>query len=171
LSNPGFIAIGEVLRPHGVHGDLRARPLSDFPERYAALKTVWLVLGDRTREFPVVSVRPHKGLLLVRLQGMATFEEADAWRGADLAVPASEAWPHGPDFHYYHDLLGLPCFLPRGEKLGTVTGFEEHPGAVNLLIDADGREVSVPFVKAFVTVVPGERIVIRPIPGLLAHED
>ncbi len=171
MNSPEFIVIGEVLRPHGVHGELRARPLSDFPDRYAALKTVWLVRGEERREHRVQGVRPHKEFLLFRLEGLTTVEEAETWRGADIAVPLAEAWPHGPDFHYYHDLLGLPCFLPRGERLGTVTGFEENPGAVNLLIDAGGREVSVPFVKAFVTVEPGVRIVIRPIPGLLAHED
>jgi len=171
LNNPDFIAIGEVVRPHGVHGELRVRPLSDFPERYAALKTVWLLKGDARREYPVQGVRPHKEFLLFKLEGLETVEAAEEWRGADASVPLSEAWPHSPDFHFYHDLIGLPCVLPRGEVLGTVAGFEEHGAAVNLLIDAGGRQVEVPFVKAFVTVVPGEKIVIRPIPGLLAHED
>lgn len=171
MNNPEFIAIGAVLRPHGVHGELRVRPLSDFPERYAALKTVWLVRGEARREYPVIGVRPHKEFLLFKLEGIGSPEAVDAWRGADVSVPLAEAWPHGPDFHYFHDLIGLPCVLPHGEILGKVTGIEEHAAAVNLLIDAGGREVTVPFVKAFVTVVPGEKIVIRPIPGLLAHAD
>jgi 16S rRNA processing protein RimM len=173
LNSDTFIAIGAVLKPHGIHGELRVRGLSSFPERFQALKEVYLRLGGRCEAFAVEGVRPHKEFLLVKLKGIQTMNEAEAWRNADLVVPPDQVWAHGPDFHFYHELIGLRVYLPRGEFLGHVTAFDESPGTPNMLVESEsGKEYAVPFVKDFVTVVKGEKVIVRPIPGLLAdHED
>ena len=90
-----FVAIGTILKPHGIHGEMRVRPLSSFPERFQALKEVYLRGGMRCEKFVVAGVRPHKQFLLVKLEGVRTLEEAEAWRGADLAVPPDQVWAHG----------------------------------------------------------------------------
>ena len=41
-----LIAIGEVLAPHGVRGELKVRPLTDFPQRFRRLKRAFLGAGD-----------------------------------------------------------------------------------------------------------------------------
>ena len=41
-TSPDLIAIGEVSTSHGVHGQLRVTMLTDFPERWRALKQVYL---------------------------------------------------------------------------------------------------------------------------------
>ena len=173
MNSDTFIAIGAVLKPHGIHGELRVRVLSSFPERFQSLKEAYLKLGERCEPFAVEGARPHKEFMLVKLKGIETVDDAEAWRNADLAVPPDQVWPHGPDFHYFHDLIGLPVHMPRGELLGKVTGFDESPGTPNMLVTADsGKEYAVPFVKAFITVLAGEKVIVRPIPGLLAdHED
>jgi len=172
MSGATTLAIGTVLKPHGIHGELRVAPMSSFPERFQSLKEVQLRRGDRCEVFAVEGARPHKEFILIKLKGIERVEEAEQWRGADLEIPAEQAWAHSPDFHYYHTLTGLPAHLPRGERLGTVAGFDEGPGGVNVVIEADGgREYAVPFVKAFITVVPGEKIIVRPIPGLLSEQE
>ncbi|MFN8448828.1 MAG: hypothetical protein U0521_09615 [Anaerolineae bacterium] len=40
--NPAYLLLGEVLRPHGIRGELRIRLLTDYPERIAQLETVYL---------------------------------------------------------------------------------------------------------------------------------
>lgn len=168
-----YIAIGTVLRPHGIHGEMRVRPLSSFPQRFQTLKEVYLRSGGRCEEYAVDGVRPHKEFLLVKLAGIRTLDDAEAWRNADLAVPPDQVWAHGPDFHYFHNLLGLPVHLPHGELLGRVTGFDETPGTPNMLVESGtGTEFAIPFAKVFVTVIEGDKVIVRPIPGLLSeHED
>ena len=39
---PDYITIGEVVAPHGVRGELRITMLSDFPQRFLALRRVYL---------------------------------------------------------------------------------------------------------------------------------
>ena len=77
-----FLEAGRIVGTHGVRGELRVEPwcdsarfLTDFSEFY------W----DGGREkVKVVSSRPHKNLLLLKLEGVDTVEAGDALRGLSL---------------------------------------------------------------------------------------
>ena len=77
------------------------------------------------------------------------------------ALDEDDAW-------YPHQLTGLEAVTLLGEHLGTVTGMQ--PGAAQdlIIVDADGREVLVPFVSALVPEVNVDEgtMTIDPIPGL-----
>jgi 16S rRNA processing protein RimM len=164
-----WVAIAELVRPRGTRGELVAEPLSDHPERFAALQRVFLsALGER-REVAVAETWWHDGRLVFRFAGIDSIAEAEKWRGALVEVPGEERWPL-PEGRYYHsDLIG--CRVERGgEEIGVVTEVEE-PGAHSLLVVrlADGREAAVPLVPAVCPVVDiaARRIVIDPPEGLL----
>ena len=42
INKPQYLLIGEILRPHGIRGELRLKILTDYPERVAKIKTVYL---------------------------------------------------------------------------------------------------------------------------------
>jgi ribosomal 30S subunit maturation factor RimM len=41
-SEPAFLAVGRVLRPHGVRGEVRVEIHTDFPERFAVYEMLYL---------------------------------------------------------------------------------------------------------------------------------
>ena len=46
----GYIAVGRVLRPWGLRGDVKVESLTDFPERFAPGSTLWVAGERRTVE-------------------------------------------------------------------------------------------------------------------------
>jgi 16S rRNA processing protein RimM len=60
---PDYITIGEVVAPHGVHGELRITMLSDFPQRFLALDRIYLTPppapAPRLGATPVASGSPQ----------------------------------------------------------------------------------------------------------------
>ncbi|TFG72575.1 MAG: hypothetical protein E4H27_02355, partial [Anaerolineales bacterium] len=54
---PDFLAIGRVLRPHGVLGEIRVEMLADAPDRWVGIKTVFL--GSQHHQLEIVSFRQH----------------------------------------------------------------------------------------------------------------
>ncbi len=168
MNKEKLISIGQILKPHGLHGDLRVLILSSFPERFKALCEVYLVIKDKIELFSVEKARIHKKFVLIKLKGIEKVEEAEKWRGAEVMIKEEEIWRKDENFYYYHELMGLECFLPKGEYLGVVSGIEELKENVNLLIkDKSGYEYSVPFVKEFIIVERGKKLIVKPIPGLL----
>jgi 16S rRNA processing protein RimM len=113
---------------------------------------------DKTeRTFVISSVREHGGRLLMRLDGIASRDAAEALRGSLFLVDSAELPPiDEPDEFYDHQLEGLRVRTLAGVDVGTVREVL-HTGAGELLAvkpaEGDGPEVLIPFVGAIVTSV------------------
>ncbi|MFA5891637.1 MAG: ribosome maturation factor RimM [Actinomycetota bacterium] len=162
---PERLVVGRVVKPHGILGEVSIEVLSDAPERFAP-RSQMLAGG---REVVVVASRPHQGRLLVRFEGVADRNGAEVLRGLLLTIPASEAAPLDEWSFYPHDLHGCAVVAEDGSKIGTMLRVEESPANDLWVVDAGGREVLVPAVRAIVIAVDVEarRITVRLPEGLL----
>jgi 16S rRNA processing protein RimM len=167
-----LVAVGEVLRPYGLEGEVRVRPLTDRPEeRFRALEAcvLWDPESDGRQACRIASSRFEGDTVLVRLHGVASPEAARALRGRLLAVERDEAFP-APQGHFYPwQLEGARVETPDGRVVGRFLRVEPGTGQDLWVIAADGRERLVPAVSEIVTEVSvaERRIVIDPPEGLL----
>ena len=166
---PETVAVGRVLRSHGLKGDVVVEVLSDVPGRYEKGSRVQGVREGRPPlSLVVASSRSQKGGAVVRFEGYEDRDRAEELRGLDLEVPRSEV-PKAPEGTYYQfELLGCLCFN-EGEGLGRVVEVTENGGGVMLMVEGEGRQVPVPFVREFLREVDVEagRIDLALPPGLL----
>ena len=79
--------MGVLVGPHGTRGEVKLRPLTEFPERIPALKELRLRLPDGKEEsHRLLSTREHKGMLLLSLEGIETMDNAEGLRGAEVLI-------------------------------------------------------------------------------------
>jgi 16S rRNA processing protein RimM len=166
---PETVAVGRVLRPHGVRGEVVVQVLSDVPDRF---KKGSRLLGVREGAPPstltVAASRAHKTGAVVRFEGFEDPDQAGALRGLDLEVPRAEVPKAPPGTYYQYELLGCLCHN-EGEELGRVIEVVEDGGGLMLIVEGGSRRVPVPFVKQFlrrVDVATGEIDLALP-PGFL----
>ena len=154
LNEPYDVLIGVIVGAHGVRGELRVAPETDFPERFARLEQVSVAPpGAAPRLVKITAARSHvgKGLVLLRLEGVDDRDAAEALRGAELRIPESDltALPAGQ--YYEFQILGLPVVTEDGRDLGKIidiihTGANdvyETPLAMIPAIDHIVREVDL----------------------------
>lgn len=148
------IAVGRVLRPHGLKGELVVEVLSDLPERFAPGAPLLVARGPGLPEqVRVVAARPHPSGLRLILSGHQDRDAAEALRGASLEVPGADLAPAPPGAFYPHDLLGYACRDRRDGDLGTVQDLIANGGGLLLVIEGEGRQLLVPFVDSFLAAV------------------
>lgn len=112
------VAIGKIIAPHGVRGEFRLVPLTDFPERFKTLKEAFL--GDG-RPVIVETARSHKQFILLKLKGFDTPEAVADLRNMTLEVDRDAVVPL-PEGHFYiFDLIGLDVYTESGGSLGVIT--------------------------------------------------
>ncbi|RMF30166.1 MAG: 16S rRNA processing protein RimM [Chloroflexi bacterium] len=116
---PRYLAIGRIVRPWGVRGELKMAVLTEYPERLLHLRRVYV--GPYAVPYQVVSVRFHRKAAILRLVGCEDRETAETLRGQLVQVPLEEAVPLEEDEYYEHQILGLEVETPEGEWLGVVT--------------------------------------------------
>src|SRR5689334_12241956 len=84
-----FIVIGRIIGPVGVTGVVRARLLTDFPDRFSQLATVQL--GDNLRPYRVESVKIEGDTVDLKLAGIEDAVAARALRDQEIQIPIEQA--------------------------------------------------------------------------------
>jgi 16S rRNA processing protein RimM len=160
--------VGQIGRPHGIRGEVTVQVRTDFPDQ-RFVPGVHLS-GDTGGTLTVETVRPHKGVLLVRFAGIADREAAAELCGRILSVDVAELSDlDDPDEFYDHQLEGLTAVGLDGVALGTVREVVHAPANDLLVLDTGHSEVLVPFVRAIVPEVnlAAGQVVLDPPAGLL----
>ncbi|HEY8173824.1 MAG TPA: ribosome maturation factor RimM, partial [Dehalococcoidia bacterium] len=137
----GFIAIGRVLAPFGLKGELKIQSLTDNPERFAPRAKFWA--GDQP--VSVASSREAGGQLYVTLKGFSDRSAVERFRHALLQIPEA-ALPALPEGEYYRfQLIGLNVVDRDGAPLGTLDEIiETGSNDVYRVRTPDGRDILVP---------------------------
>lgn len=153
--------VGIVAGVHGLQGTLRVLPLSDFPERFSALRTIYLMRsGTVFAAHEVKRVKWMKDVVLMTLHNVTKREEAEELRGVEICVPENETWPLPENVYYTDDLIGYHAVADNAAVIGTLTGVIE--GAQDMLVVSTARgELLVPFVHEWVGDVNAEKRTIE----------
>ena len=156
----GRIVIGRVGAAHGIQGDLRIIPLTDFPERFAALREI--MVGDELLH--VERVKPQGKNVLMRFREYAVREEAQKLTGRLLTVARADAAPLDEGEYYVFDIVGLTVCDEENNELGTVENvIRTGSNDVYAVRAEDGREILIPALRTAVLAidVPGGRMTVR----------
>jgi 16S rRNA processing protein RimM len=118
------VLVGVMVGAHGVRGEVRVNPETDFPERFADLEHIYMApLKGEGRLVKILGARQHagKGQVLLTLEGVGNREEAQALNGARLYIRPGELRPLPPGQYYEFQILGLQVSTEDGRDLGPVT--------------------------------------------------
>ena len=164
------VIIGKVLTAHGVKGELKTAPLTDYPERYLEMRALSLYRkGEPVGEFGIKNVRAAGDSLLITLEGIDDMDAANALRGCTIEIPKSERAELPEGEFWISDLIGLTAERDTGQRLGTVKDIVES-GASQLIIIAgtDGKEHMVPANEEFLlgADLTAKTVTLRLIDGL-----
>jgi 16S rRNA processing protein RimM len=145
-----LITVGRVVAPHGIRGEVRVRVETDFPERFARMRSAYLVKAGRVEVIEVLSARPHANGILLTLGGIGDRTAAGALRGAEIAVSRADLTPLGTDAFYVFEIIGMRVRTQDGRVLGTVAQVMQGP-ANDVYVVTDGHhEVLVPALRQVV---------------------
>jgi 16S rRNA processing protein RimM len=150
LAEPRFVSIAKIIKSRGNRGEVAAEPLTDFPERFKALRAKEVAL-QRENEPPLHLVLEsywfHRNRIILKFKGVDSIAEAATLRDYELKVPRDQAVALPNGFYYQFDLLGCTVIDPKGRKYGQVTEVLEVGSNYLLKVDSGKQEILVPFVE------------------------
>ena len=159
--DPGFIAVGRVLAPFGLKGELKVQSLTDNPRRFA--RGARLYAGSR--EVRVSAVRSAGGHLYLKFRGYNDRDAIDQFRHAMLQIPEGDLPPLPAGEFYRFQLIGLAVVDPSGEPIGTLDEIiETGANDVYRVRRGDGSDVLIPALDDVVLAIDLEarRVTVDP---------
>ena len=163
-ASTGWVWIARVKRTQGRKGEVFAEILTDFPEKFAERRRLWLLGGDPAapkapaagspREVELVHHWLHKGGVVLHFAGVDSISAAEELAGLIVAIPQAERAPLGTDEIYIGDLIGCRLVDVSGAEptvIGEIADVDRSAGPVAILV-VSGKsddEILIPFAKDY----------------------
>jgi 16S rRNA processing protein RimM len=164
-----WVWLARIRRPQGRKGEVFAEILTDFPEKFAERRRLWLVEGDRPakprgaagggvrlglpRPVELKAHWLHKGGIVLHFEGVDSISAAEELAGLAVAVPRMERALLSEGDAYISDLIGCVLVDVAGGKpvwVGEIEDVDRLAGPAPLLIVRGAQgEVLVPWAKDY----------------------
>ncbi|MCL2630392.1 MAG: ribosome maturation factor RimM [Firmicutes bacterium] len=120
-----FLAVGIVLKPQGVKGEIKARALTDANVSLSNVKSFFI--NDNI--IPAESVRHSGDFMFLKLKGIDSRNDAEDLRGLEIFASRSELPPLKKDRFYISDIIGCSVCGENGAFVGKITDILQHGSA------------------------------------------
>jgi 16S rRNA processing protein RimM len=164
-----FYAIGQIVKSRGLRGALVVQPLTDYPERFQALKRVWVRTANSDHSpFQLEEARVKGQTIHLHLEGVRTRDAADALAGKLLYVTEEDLVRLPEGTHFVHDIIGSRVIDEHGKKIGTVAEVWKLPANDVYVVREGKREHLVPAVQSIIEKIDTQRkqVQVRMMEGL-----
>lgn len=143
-----MINIGKIVNTHGIKGELKVLPLTDFPERFFKMKQVLVNKGGKLETYRMQNVREYKNMFIIKFAGIDDMNAALSLKNAFLQITEAELTKLPEDTYYIFQLKGLAVFTVDGLSLGklheVITTGANDVWAVR---EESGKEILIPAIK------------------------
>lgn len=162
-----WVWLARIRRSQGRRGEVFAEILTDFPEKFAQRRQLWLLRESASHlsaSVPTEASFPrsvqlknywlHKGGVVLHFEGAESISDAEKLAGMIVAIPHEQRAPLAEDEVYIADLVG--CMLvdvanpDAPAMVGEIENVERDIGPVPILmVRGVSGEVLVPFAKSY----------------------
>jgi 16S rRNA processing protein RimM len=155
-----WTVLAQIVRAQGRRGEVLAELLTDFPERFADRRRLFL-LPPRSESSREMQLEGHwlpqgksAGRVVLKFASIDSITDAETLRGFEVAIPREERAPLDEDAQYVGDLIGCSLIDVANDAervVGVVEDVERPEGMTPILIVRrhDGDELLVPFARAY----------------------
>ena len=171
-----FLRIGVITRTHGVRGEVKVFPTTDYPERFEEVSEVIIKTKKGDIKTGIESVKYFKNLAIVKFSVFSRPEDIQGLQGSDIMISRDQAQPLEEGEYYIADLIGCEVFASDdseshpGEKLGTVKDVLQTGANDVYVVESPGRkEILLPVIADCVKDVNVEDgvIIVNVLNGLI----
>jgi 16S rRNA processing protein RimM len=155
-----WVWLALVRRPQGRKGEVFADILTDFPEKFAERRRLWLLAQNASafapREAELLTHWLHKGGVVLHFAGIDSISAAETLAGLVVAIPRAERAPLEEGEVYIADLIGCTLYDTAGTgasspvPVGKIEDVDRTAGPVALLVvRGEAGEILIPFAKSY----------------------
>ena len=137
-----YVRVGRIVSVHGIRGEVRVLPLEGEADFLTGFQTFYL---DGQAVAPA-ACRVHKGMALLKLEGVEDRTAAEGLRGRELLIRRADV--RLPEGEYFDgELLGLDVYDGEtGQRVGELVKVDRYPASKVYTVRGE-KEFLVPAVK------------------------
>ena len=165
-----YLELGQIVNTFGIKGQVKVNPFTDDIRIFDELKEVYIEKKNELKLFQIEKVNYSKNMVILKLKGIETPEEAEKLRSSYLKINRKDAKKLPEGTYYIADLIGLDVYTDENKLLGKVD-YIYNTGSNDIYVvkDEQGKEILLPAIKDVLQQVDLEngKIIVHIIEGLI----
>lgn len=142
------VLIGQIVNVHGIRGEVKIYPYTDDIDALTKrLKNIYL--DENMNKKYKVSCRIQKNMILAKIEGVNTVEEAEKLRKVNVYISDEELDELEDDSYYIKDLIGLDVIDVKTDEVVGTLEYVFNTGANDIyeIKRKDNSKVYLPAIK------------------------
>jgi len=162
MSGNALIPVGKIVGTHGIKGYLKVFPYGESLDLLSPGEGLVLTRqGKILATFRIRSARPHKRVILLTLEGIASIDAAEKWIDCELCVDMAALPEPEEGSYYWHQIMGMEAFTLDNRRLGRVEAIIPT-GSNDVYVVRNGKkEVLIPAIDSVVVDIDLNEKVLR----------
>ncbi len=165
-----WVPVGKIPRTHGLKGEFKFQPLVTGPDILQSLNHLKLRGNqDQETELDFESLRGIPGKLIIKLKGIDTIDDAEAYTGQTVLVREADLKKLPDGEFYWFQVIGLDVYDEDNRSYGKVVDIIET-GSNDVYVVQDGtKEILIPMIDWVVKTIDieGNKLIFENVEGLI----
>ena len=165
-----YLEIGQIVNTFGIKGQVKVKPFTDDIKKFEKLKEIYIEKKNELKLFQIEKVNYSKNMVILKLKGIETPEEAEKLRNSYIKIDRKNAKKLPEGTYYIADLIGLDVYTDENKLLGKLD-YIYNAGSSDIYVvkDEQGKEILLPAIKDVLKQVDlkNGKIIVHIIEGLI----
>lgn len=135
--------LGQVIKSHGLKGEVSIALDVDFPEEYQELESVFLLINEKLVPFFIEYIQINGNKAIVKFEDIDAIEDTANILKTSLFLPLDFLPELDEGKYYFHQLVGCEVFQ-MNKPLGIVKEVIDLSSNELLVVIVDQHEVLIP---------------------------
>lgn len=169
MGKDDLLEIGEVVRPHGLNGRIKAKSYLVSKGTTHRLDEVFIRKSKEPAvRFRIKTLKAERKTLFLELEGIEDVDAAARLVGCRVLISSDKLEKLPENEYYWHELLGLWVMTETGQNLGRIESIIPGEGHDVYVCAGNERDILLPAIGEVVRKVDIDAgiMVVRPLKGL-----
>jgi len=155
---------GIILKPKGLNGEVKIKPVTDFPESYLSRKEYYAGKSvECVERLKVKKAALAGGFAWLFFEGIDSREKASELAGWQLYVEEEQLLAQPENRAYLHDLVGMKVLDGDRREVGVVLDVLDMPAHEVYEVQVGDRKILLPAIDEFVEEISiAEKYIVVP---------
>ncbi|MDO5556375.1 MAG: ribosome maturation factor RimM [Clostridia bacterium] len=143
-----YFEIGQIVNTSGLKGIVKVKPFTDDIKRFEYLKKIYILIKNELKQFVIEQVRYNKNMVLLKLKGIDTIEEAEKYKNLYLKIHRNDAVKLEENSYFIVDIVGCIVYTEQNETLGKIIEvFSTKSNDIYVVKNEEGKQILLPAIK------------------------
>ena len=158
-----YLELGQIVNTFGIKGMVKIKPFTDDVEQFEKLESIEIKTKKDIKEYKIEQVKFHKQMVMLKLKGIDTIEQAETLRNSYIVINRNNTKPLEKDTYYIVDLIGLDVItIEDGKKIGKLDDiFNTGSNDIYVVKNEEGKEILLPAISDVIKEINLEDKVIK----------